>query len=126
MVFYDNATSTYTAHQNCAYVQFMPRTILFGSMIFHFMWYRFKNLYNFVGKSHWLSWMPYCKNIKDFLRSIVCQNDYRTLGAINRLYRTLYDIDFCYMQCQTQEKIIYLRGSYVSLYCKANRHPHFS
>ena len=40
MVFYDSATSTCIVHQNFAFGRFMPKTILFGSMIF----------YKFVGK----------------------------------------------------------------------------
>ena len=35
MVFYDSATGTCIAHQNFAFVRFMPRTILFESMIFY-------------------------------------------------------------------------------------------
>ena len=33
--FYDSATGTCITHQNFAFVRFMPRTILFGSMIFY-------------------------------------------------------------------------------------------
>ena len=37
--------------------------------------------------------------------SIVCHNYYGTFEAINGFYKTLYGIGFCFMQCQTREKL---------------------
>ena len=35
LIFYDSATSICVVHQNFVFVRFMPRTILFGSIIFY-------------------------------------------------------------------------------------------
>ena len=94
MVFGGSAIGTCMAHQNCANVWFMPKTILFGSMIFHFMWHMIQKSLPVC------RWRPLAFNIKSFkpmqynLQSkafgfhgcliveifnifyIVCQNDY--------------------------------------------------
>ena len=46
--FHGSATSTCMVHQNCAFVSFMYKTILCGSMIFHVMWHNF--FYKFIDK----------------------------------------------------------------------------
>ena len=75
MVFYDSAIGTYIIHQNFAFVRFMPRTILFESIIF----------YKFVGKD--LGFL----NIKSF-KSKQYNLQARALAFMNALNKSFINI----------------------------------
>ena len=124
-------SATCTVHQNCANVWFMPK--IFFIWIHDFSLHAAYDLKilnlcnkNLYAKTFSISWTLYCRDIQYFLHITICQNDYGTPRAINGLYMILYDIDLCFTQCQTREKIIYLGGLYVSLHYQTNIHFHFS
>ena len=59
------------------------------------MWHMIQTyLFFFQEKGLRRSMMPYFKDIKDFLSSIIRQNDYGIPGVMNWLYKNLYDIDY--------------------------------